>query len=86
MLALFYWIIDVKGWRRWCVFLEVVGLNSITIYMLKRIVGYKSMSHFLFGGVASWFTDTLFVESLGVFALCWLTCWFLHRHRVYLKI
>ncbi len=86
MLALFYWVIDVRGWRRWCGFLEVVGLNSITIYMLKRIVDYKSMSHFLFGGVASWFPDTLFVESLGVFILCWLTCWFLHRHKTYLKI
>lgn len=86
MLALFYWLIDVKGWRRWCVFLEVVGLNSITIYMLKRIVDYRGISHFLFGGVASWFPDPLFVESLGVFALCWLTCWFLHRHKVYLKL
>ena len=86
MLALFYWIIDVRGWRRWCVFFEIVGLNSITIYMLSRIVDYKSMSHFLFGGVASWFPDAAFVESLGVFVLCWLTCWFLHRHKVYLKI
>ena len=86
MLALFYWLIDVKGWRRWCVFLEVVGLNSITIYMLKRIVDYKGISHFFLGGVASWFSDALFVESLGVFVLCWLTCWFLHRHKVYLKL
>lgn len=86
MLALFYWIIDVKGWRRGWIFLEVVGLNSITIYMLKRIVDYKAISRFLFGGVASWFPDPLFVESLGVFALCWLTCWFLHRKKVYLKL
>ena len=38
------------------------------------------------GGVASWFPDTLFIESLGIFILCWLTCWFLHRHKIYLKI
>ena len=86
MLALFYWIIDVKGWQRWCVFLEVVGLNSITIYMLRRIVDYKAISRFLFGGVASWFPDPLFIESLGIFALCWLTCWLLHRHKIYLKV
>ena len=86
MLALFYWIIDVKGWRRWSMVFQVVGLNSITIYMLKRIVDCKGISHFFLGGVASWFSDALFVESLGVFALCWLTCWFLHRHKIYLKI
>ena len=86
ILALFYWIIDVKGCSRWCLFLEVVGFNSITIYMLRRIVDYKAISRFLFGGVASWFPDTLFIESLGIFILCWLTCWFLHRHKIYLKI
>jgi len=86
MLSLFYWLIDVKGWRRWCVFLEVVGLNSITIYMLKRSVDYRGIAHFRFGGIAFWFPDALFVESLGVFVLCWLTCWFLHRHKVYLKL
>ena len=66
--------------------LEVVGLNSITIYMLKRIVDYRAISRFLFGGVASWLPDPLFIESLGIFALCWLTCWFLHRHKIYLKV
>ena len=35
MLALFYWIIDVKGWRRWCVFLEVVGAPVFSSFALK---------------------------------------------------
>ena len=56
------------------------------IYLLKRIVDYKSISHFLFGGIASWMPDAIFVESLGVFVLCWLTCWFLHRHKIHLKV
>ncbi|MDD4016742.1 MAG: DUF5009 domain-containing protein, partial [Kiritimatiellae bacterium] len=86
ILALFYWIIDVRGHDTWCFFLKVVGLNSITIYMMKRIVDYRGISRFLFGGVASCFSDPLFVESVGVFLLCWLTCWFLNRHKVYLKL
>lgn len=86
MLALFHWLIDVKGHDRWCFFLKVVGLNSIAIYMLKRIVDYRGVSRFLFGGVASWFADPRFVEFLGVTVLCWLTCWFLDRHKVYLKV
>lgn len=86
MLALFYWIIDARGHDRWCFFLTVVGLNSITIYMLKRIVDFKGISHFLFGGVAGWFPDPLFVESAGVVFLCWLVCWFLNRQKIYLKV
>lgn len=38
MFALFYYIIDVRQWRRWSYFFQVIGLNSITIYMLQRIV------------------------------------------------
>ena len=86
MLALFYWLIDVKGCDRWCFFLKVVGLNSIAIYMLRHIVDYRGISRFFLGGVASWFPDPLFVEMLGVTVLCWLTCWFLDRHKVYLKV
>ena len=86
ILALFYWIIDVLHHDRWCFFLQVVGVNSIAIYMLRRIVGYRQISQFLFGGVASWFPTPEFVESLGIVLLCWLTCWFLDRYRLYLKV
>ena len=79
-------LIDVLRHDRWCFFLQVVGVNSIAIYMLRRIVGYRQISRFLFGGVASWFPSPDFVEALGIVVLCWLTCWFLNRHRLYLKV
>jgi predicted acyltransferase len=37
MLAALYWIIDVRGWRRWCWFLVVVGMNSIAMYMMSQL-------------------------------------------------
>ena len=86
MLALFYWIIDVKGHDRWCFFLKVIGVNSITIYMINGIVPLKTVSHFFLGGVAAWFEKPAFVESLGILLICWLICWFLNRHKVYLKV
>ena len=36
LLALFYWIIDVKGYRKWAFFLIVIGMNSITIWVGQR--------------------------------------------------
>lgn len=33
MLAPFYWIVDVKGWRKWAFPFVVVGMNSIAAYM-----------------------------------------------------
>ena len=53
MFALFYYIIDVCQWRRWSYFFKVIGVNSITIYMVQRIVRVSYTSEFFFGGLAS---------------------------------
>ena len=51
MLALFYWIVDVLGWRRWTFFFRVIGMNAITIYLLMRVIQFRAISKFFFSGV-----------------------------------
>ncbi len=50
MLALFYFVIDVKGYSRWTLFSYVIEMNSILIYMAVKIVNLKSISTFFFSG------------------------------------
>ena len=38
MLAAFYWVIDVAGYRRWSFPLVVVGMNSIAIYLMSQLM------------------------------------------------
>lgn len=38
MLAAFYWVIDLRGWRRWSWPLVVVGMNSITMYVMSQLM------------------------------------------------
>ena len=38
MLAAFYWLIDIRGWRAWSWPLVVVGMNSITMYCLSQLI------------------------------------------------
>ena len=88
MLALFYWIIDVKGWRVWILFFQVIGMNSITIYMVQRIVDFQNVAKFLFGGAVTLLpqiwqaTGTAFAYV----AVCWLFLYFLYRQRIFLKV
>ena len=88
MLALFYWLIDVKGWRRWTFFFVVIGMNSITIYMAQRIVGFRPISGFLFGGMVSLLPEAWRAvgSSLAYIAVCWLFLLFLYRKKVFLKV
>lgn len=88
MFALFYYIIDVLKWRRWTYFFKVIGVNSITIYMIQRMVRVSYTSEFLFGGLASKFPPeaAAVVLSAGYIAVCWLLLWFLDRQKIYLKV
>ena len=88
MLAIFYWIVDVKGFRRWTFFFRVIGMNSITIYVMMRFVGFPSMSRFFLSGVAGlggkeWES---FVICVGMIAVEWLVLLFLYRKNTFLKV
>ena len=88
LLAVFYWIIDVKGFRKWSFFFRVIGLNSITIYVAMRFVGFSQMSRFFFGGIAG-FGDkdwSSFVFAMGAVAIEWLVLLFLYRKNTFLKV
>jgi heparan-alpha-glucosaminide N-acetyltransferase len=38
MLAGFFWIIDIQGWKRWAFPLIVVGMNSIAMYCMAQLM------------------------------------------------
>lgn len=88
MFALFYWLIDVKGWRGWTYPFKVVGMNSITIYLAQRIISFRGIDHFFFDGVMGlcsleW---ALVVNHAGYLLLIWLFCWFLYKQKIFLKV
>jgi predicted acyltransferase len=86
LLALFYWLIDVQGYRRWAFVLIVIGLNSITIWFGQRFIDFSAPADFLLHGLlqsAGPLKPVLLVCS--VLLLKWLFLYFLHRHKIYLK-
>lgn len=88
LLALFYWIVDVKGWRRWTFPLRVVGMNAIAIYMLQGIVDFKKAAKYFFGSLAGAVPDAFepVVLSAGYLVLCWLVLLFLYRKHTFVKV
>jgi len=88
MLALFYWIVDVKGWSRWTFYFRVIGMNSITIYMLVNIGVVESLNRYCFGGLVSKVSGSwsIFAGALAFQATCWLLLHFLYRKNVFLKV
>lgn len=88
MFALFYYIIDVRGWQKWTLFFRVIGLNSITIYMAQKIFAFSSVNRYFFQGIVNlvpeaW-GDVIF--SIGYVGFCWLFLYFLYKKNTFLKI
>lgn len=88
MFALFYYIIDVRGWKRWTLFFKVIGLNSITIYLAQKFISFSYTNGKVFGGLVNVMPENMqpFVESLGYVALCWIFLYILYRQRIFLKV
>ena len=86
LLALFYWVIDVKGYSKWAFFFIVIGMNPITIYFLQRFVDFNGIAEFFLTGAvehADLFKPVIL--ALGVVLTKWLFLWFLYRHRIFFK-
>ena len=88
LFALFYLIIDVWGYHRPFFFFKVIGMNSITIYLAVRIIGFSQISKFFFEGIISLFPETWssFLNSMGSVTIAWLFLYFLYKQKLFLKV
>lgn len=88
MFALFYYIIDVKGYRHWTLFFRVIGMNSITIYLAQRIIDFQHISDFFIAGLAAKLPEVWenILNGCGYIAACWLFLYFLYRKQIFLKV
>ena len=89
VFALFYYLADVRMWRGWTTFFTVIGLNSITVYMLFHIFDFYGASRFFLGGISAQVANpsgAAFVVNCGAFALAWLAMFFLYRKNTFLKV
>jgi predicted acyltransferase len=87
LLALFYWVIDVKGYRRWAFFFNVIGMNAIVAYIAPDIINFPQLSSTLLGGLARHLGNygNLLLAS-GALGILWLGLYYLYRNRTFVRI
>lgn len=88
LLAIFYFIIDVQGYKKWTLFFRVIGMNSILIYLSWRFINWDYAAR----GFFTWLLQAVGKPYDGaVLAACailieWLFLYFLYRKKVFLKV
>lgn len=84
----FYGLIDVLKYKKWAFFFQVIGLNSLTIYLGYRFIDFSETSHLLFGGIYSIAPEPWHevFQAFGAMMLVWLLLYFLYREKIFIKI
>lgn len=91
ILAAFYAVVDVLGYRRWAFPLVVVGLNSIAIYCMGMTLrGWTArmlQTHLgpeVFRVFGPLWEPT--VQTVLVGLVFWVACWWMYRQRIFIRI
>ena len=85
LLALTYYLVDVRGWHKGLDWLKIYGMNAITAYTLSHVIDFTSVSESLTYSLsdAPWYPILLaLLNATIVFAIMWL----MYRKKVFLKV
>ena len=86
LMATFYWIIDVKGWKKWSFFFRVIGMNSIFIYLLYDMVDVGHVSGYVLGWTVLLGPFGEIVNVVGSIMLVWYLLYFMYKKTIFLKV
>ena len=89
LLSAFYLVIDVWKFKKWTFPFVVIGMNSITIYMLNSgIMNFEQMGRYFFGGLAGFFSEPAGQVILvsGSLLCMWIVLYILYRNKIFLKV
>ena len=94
MLGLFTWLIDLKGYKKWCIVFQWFGMNALFVYVLSEmfpsVLGVTGISGFLFDGWSAIFGPqnpwSFLCYALTLVAMMAFFAWLLFRMKIIIKI
>lgn len=93
LMALFYWLVDVRQWRGWCRPFVWIGCNALTIYLASSIIGFQPLAARFTGGDVRQFFDTHVANGFGSLVtactglmLVILFARFLYHRQIFLRL
>ncbi len=85
LIALTYWLVDVKGWNKGPGILKWFGMNSIAAYCIGEVIDFRSMSVSLLHGFSSWSAYPILIALSNAVILV-LIMMLLYKRKIFLKV
>lgn len=87
LLALFYLVIDILGYKKWAFFFVVIGMNAIAVYVATHLFDFTLIGNVFVGGLLRFLGPWAdFVESTTALAVIWLILYYMYRNKTFIKI
>ena len=81
----FYWLVDVRGYRKLAFPFLVIGMNAVAIYMSESIIPWSNIvaifTHSL-GGTLGSFTPLF--HAIAVLTIEWLVLYWMYKRKIFL--
>ncbi len=85
MFLVFYWLVDVRGYRKLAFPFLVIGMNAVAIYMSESIIPWSNIvaifTHSL-GGTLGSFTPLF--HAIAVLTIEWLVLYWMYERKIFL--
>jgi len=87
LLALFYLVIDIWGYKKWAFFFVVIGMNAIAVYVATHLFDFTKIGNVFVGGLLKYLGPWAdFVESSAALAVVWLIMYYMYRNKTFIKV
>ncbi|MEN0052235.1 MAG: DUF5009 domain-containing protein [Mucilaginibacter sp.] len=88
LMAFFYYIIDVLGYKKWAFYFKVIGMNSILIYISGHFIKWQYTTNGFFGWIGQLIGDPY---NIVVMAVCfvmvkWVFLYYLYQKKTFLRV
>ena len=88
LLSVFYYVIDVKGFKTWAFFFKVIGMNSILIYISGKFINwqYTTNAFFKWLGQLTGSPFDVVVMAICFVAVKWLFLYLMYKKKIFLRV
>ena len=88
LMSLFYYVIDVLGYKKWAFFFKVIGMNSILIYLSGHFIKWNYTNN----GFFQWLFQlvgnpyNIVVAAITFVLIKWVFLYYLYQKKTFLRV
>ncbi len=88
LMSLFYYVIDVLGYKKWTLFFRVIGMNSILIYMSGHFIAWRFTNQAFFGWLGQLLGNPYNAVAMAItyVLIKWLFLYYLYQKKTFLRV